>query len=74
MGVLLGFEDFIDVKMVIHHSIWMEKELAIEYMRKGFSPVAMLHYIWWKRLSDVYRIIRNADSHSFAKWSRIDWF
>lgn len=74
IGVLVSLEDCIDVQIVLSNSALTEKRLAIEYMRKGYPPIAMLHYQKSKDIGKAYRSINYAFCHSFSKWRRVDWF
>lgn len=74
MGVLISLEDCIDVQIALSNSALAEKRLSIEYMKKGYPHIAMLHYQKYKEVGRAYCSVNYAFCHSFSKWRRVDWF
>lgn len=73
-GIIIGLEETFDVLRAIRHSMLTEKQIAIEYMRKGMSPLGRLHYKQWKELNEVYRTVKDASHCTYGSWRKAGWF
>ena len=71
-GVLIRFEDTVDIANAILWASFAIRRCAIEYARSGFPCLAMDRYKQWKKLNEAYGIVGEA-SCTLGSWRRVGW-